>query len=57
MTHGGAISVPPEHRALRRKAALAYREAMTEGLSHRVEQTPLAGKHNGSPVGDGGNMQ
>jgi putative tryptophan/tyrosine transport system substrate-binding protein len=33
MTRGGAISVPPEHRGLRRKVALAYREAMTEGLS------------------------
>jgi hypothetical protein len=36
MTHGGTISVPPGHRGLRRKVALAYREAMTEGLSHQA---------------------
>jgi hypothetical protein len=36
MTHGGAISVPPEHRGLRRKVVLAYRAAMTEGLSHQA---------------------
>jgi hypothetical protein len=36
MTHGGTISVPSEHGGLRRKVALAYREATTAGLSHQA---------------------
>jgi hypothetical protein len=36
MTHGGTIFVPPENRGLRRNVALAYRKAMTEGLSHHA---------------------